>query len=282
MIDNKLKNAFRTSSTYDFYGRRISSTTQNWNDSLWCNLIKVTLAYHPQGFQHYFFVEYWKDTNWVNDRWWLFNYNDDWVLSSVLVKKWIKGEWNDYGKVSFIYNKTEFQVIELMQIWNNLAWINAYKCTYSYNENNYFKRGFFEHWQDNTWIPEDGIIHIYNPDGFVDHFWTHEVLAYYGQTTSIKEEGKFYLQEYELSQNYPNPFNSTTRIKYAVGSTEYVVLKVFDLLGREVVTLVNEPKQSGEYEVEFDANKYGLTSGIYFYQLRSGEFVETKKFVLMK
>lgn len=61
-----------------------------------------------------------------------------------------------------------------------------------------------------------------------------------------------------------------------------VELKIFDLLSREVATLVNEPKEGGEYEVEFDASKYNLTSGVYFYQLSSVNYIATKKFVLMK
>ncbi|MBU2444524.1 MAG: T9SS type A sorting domain-containing protein, partial [Bacteroidetes bacterium] len=99
--------------------------------------------------------------------------------------------------------------------------------------------------------------------------------------TSVNDQ-EIVAHKFKLYQNYPNPFNPVTRIKYAVSSTQNVKLKVFDLLGREVATLVNEPKQAGEYEIELDANKYGLTSGVYFYQLRAGEFISTKKFVYLR
>ncbi|MCR4416347.1 MAG: T9SS type A sorting domain-containing protein [Ignavibacteria bacterium] len=69
---------------------------------------------------------------------------------------------------------------------------------------------------------------------------------------------------YQLHQNYPNPFNPSTKIKYSIKYKGLVTLKVFDLLGRELATLVNEPKQPGVYEIEFDASKYGLSSGVYF------------------
>ncbi len=85
---------------------------------------------------------------------------------------------------------------------------------------------------------------------------------------------------YLLDQNYPNPFNPSTSIQYAVSSWQFVSLKVYDVLGNEVVTLVNEEKPAGNYEVEF--NGEGLTSGIYFYQLRAGNFIETKKMVLLR
>ena len=87
-------------------------------------------------------------------------------------------------------------------------------------------------------------------------------------------------QEFGIDQNYPNPFNPTTTIKYQIPELSFVTLKVYDVLGNEIATIVNEEKPIGIYEVEFDAT--GLPSGIYFYKLRAGTFVETKKMVLMK
>ncbi len=86
--------------------------------------------------------------------------------------------------------------------------------------------------------------------------------------------------QFELYQNYPNPFNPTTRIQFRVASSGFVQLNVFDVLGREVATLVNEEKLPGKYDVQFDASK--MSSGIYFYRLTSGSFSSTKKIVLMK
>jgi photosystem II stability/assembly factor-like uncharacterized protein len=93
--------------------------------------------------------------------------------------------------------------------------------------------------------------------------------------------------QYKLFQNYPNPFNPTTSLKYAINSRQFVTLKVYDLLGREIATLVNEVKPAGEFEVEFNAASHSgkvrnLPSGIYFYQLNAGDYKETKKMVLLK
>jgi hypothetical protein len=87
---------------------------------------------------------------------------------------------------------------------------------------------------------------------------------------------------YNLHQNYPNPFNPSTVISYQLSAVSYVTLKVYDILGREITTLVNESKPAGEYEFEFNAIKYNLPTGVYFYRLSSGAFTSTRKFVLTK
>ena len=85
---------------------------------------------------------------------------------------------------------------------------------------------------------------------------------------------------FKLLQNFPNPFNPSTKIKYSIPAQSFVTLKVYDLLGREVATLVNEEHTAGNYEAEF--NGKDLPSGVYFYQLKANEYVETKKMVLLR
>jgi hypothetical protein len=83
-----------------------------------------------------------------------------------------------------------------------------------------------------------------------------------------------------LFQNYPNPFNPSTKIDFRIVDLEFVNLKVYDILGKEVATLVDEEKVAGEYKIQFNAAN--LPSGFYFYQLKAGEYVETRKMVLLK
>ena len=111
-------------------------------------------------------------------------------------------------------------------------------------------------------------------------------------SNAIEVEIKNISFEFSLEQNYPNPFNPTTKIKYSISSVEThsgaspqnVLLKVYDVLGNEIATLVNEEKVPGVYEVEFSAEAGGrkLSSGIYFYKLQAGNFTAVKKLVLMK
>lgn len=100
-----------------------------------------------------------------------------------------------------------------------------------------------------------------------------------GNTTDIKLNSSE-VTGYSLSQNYPNPFNPKTVINYELRVTGNPKLKVFDVLGNEVIELVNEKQNAGSYSVEFDGS--GFASGIYFYKLTAGDFVETKRMVLLK
>jgi hypothetical protein len=110
-----------------------------------------------------------------------------------------------------------------------------------------------------------------------------------GRITSVDDLEQQNPDEFELSQNYPNPFNPSTKIKFTIpespllggdGTGGLVTLKVHDILGNEMTVLVNKQLPAGTYEVEFDGTE--LPSGIYFYQLRAGSFVETKKMLLLK
>jgi hypothetical protein len=117
---------------------------------------------------------------------------------------------------------------------------------------------------------------------------TDNLIAIRDEPVSVEDQ--LNINGFNLSRNYPNPFNPTTKIKFSIPSNQnplpggarggLVTLKVYDVLGNEVTTLVNEQKSSGEYEVEFDGSN--LSSGIYFYRLKSGSFIETKKMILLR
>ena len=106
-----------------------------------------------------------------------------------------------------------------------------------------------------------------------------ELFNYNYVPTSI-ENTKNKKLSYLLFQNYPNPFNPTTIIKYEIPKTSLVTLKIYDILGRVVKTLVNEKESIGSYKVEFNASR--LASGIYFYRIQAGDYVQTKKMILLK
>jgi len=120
----------------------------------------------------------------------------------------------------------------------------------------------------------------FDPNGFLYTGTTNRgVFRSIESTTSVRLEHSI-PSKYFLSQNYPNPFNPKTKINCQIPELSFVTIKIYGVLGNEVATLVNEEKPAGSYEVEFDGAN--LPSGIYFYQIRDGNFVETKKMVLLK
>jgi hypothetical protein len=125
---------------------------------------------------------------------------------------------------------------------------------------------------------------VNNPDGFKIAIISHSINLYY-IIVKVESANSNTPSDFSLSQNFPNPFNPVTKIKFEIpdqvrNDNAVVTLKVYDILGREIATLVNEEKPAGEYEVEFNAAN--LPSGIYFYQIKSGNFIENKKMVLLR
>jgi hypothetical protein len=106
--------------------------------------------------------------------------------------------------------------------------------------------------------------------------WTTELST---SITSIKNEAAL-PTVFALEQNYPNPFNPSTMISYSIPQSSFVTLKVYDILGNEITTLVNETRSAGKYEVRFDASE--LSNGVYFYTVNADNFTSTKKMLLMK
>ena len=100
-------------------------------------------------------------------------------------------------------------------------------------------------------------------------------------TTVVQDEAiKILPKDYSLLQNYPNPFNSSTTISFALPKKELVMLKIYDILGREVATLVNEYKEAGNYQVNFVSN--GLASGLYVYKIEAGRYIAVKKMLYIR
>jgi hypothetical protein len=175
-----------------------------------------------------------------------------------------------FGSVTFpfgTYDALRIKNVDETKVYFNGSVINQYGSTYfTWVAKN---GGTFEADLD-TALVTSGNVTVYSAN-----------MTQFNATTSVEEKGNNITPtEFMLSQNYPNPFNPSTTIQYSIPKVSNVVVKVYDVLGNEVATLVDEYKEAGRYEVNFDASK--LSSGIYFYKLQAGNFVETKKMILMK
>ena len=145
-------------------------------------------------------------------------------------------------------------------------------------------------WQKLGFVKGSGNSNSPKEYSFIDNNTTSGTVEY--RLKQIDNDGNFkYSQiltvsslptKFELSQNYPNPFNPTTTINYDLPQQSKVVLKVYNILGQEVATLVDKEEQAGVYTVQFSPNSYRLASGIYIYRLTAGSFAQTRKMTLLK
>lgn len=215
------------------------------------------------------------------------------------------GPYDNSGRVT-VFNTTTDAPVGTVQMFGNIASVvfNSQQIAYSsasrlvaYNANTLdtirtnrnpypIASGSLTIDRDTLYIARTGSITLYNAltrdslsrfalNASAPYF---SVAVYSGRATSVAQATM--PQEFQLAQNYPNPFNPTTNIGFSIQASGVVTLKVFDLLGREVTTLVSEPMQPGSYSVEFDAR--GLASGMYFYRLTAGGKSMTKKLTVMK
>jgi hypothetical protein len=207
------------------------------------------------------------------------NNKDVWVETIANVTRYIK-ERDDYVYSILTYDETQIK----LNIYDNLD-----NEIYNYPLSVFVKVP--ESWKFalkiqggaidtlNVFTNDSGTVVLANiiPDGGVVSLFKMSI-------SGAEDVADFIPDEIQLFQNYPNPFNPSTIIQYSVSNRQFVNLKIYDILGNEIATLVYEEKTAGTYEVEFNygLNHRNLPSGVYFYQLRAGNFVETKKMILTK
>jgi len=178
---------------------------------------------------------------------------------------------------------TTFQVRDVTFDKNGFVYVSSDKVYRSTNNG--------DNWTEiSTGLP-DAYIHslAVDADGYIfAGTLNNGVYRSLESTTSVGDDKLKSPNSFALEQNYPNPFNPSTTIRYTILSviasetkqSQLVTLKVYDVIGNEVATLINEEKPAGSYEVKFNAT--GLSSGIYFYKLSAGSLVATKKMILIK
>jgi hypothetical protein len=208
------------------------------------------------------------DTSWVNSSKKFYSYDLNNNLIEELYQQWMDSIWVDTSKTLYSYDGSNNLIEQYNKVWDGLEWLNYSIGSYIYDGNNNQIETLNQIWDDSSWV---------NVDRYLYSYIIVDVEQFEGE-----------VKTYSLSNNYPNPFNPSTKIKYSIPSITLrqaqsdiqVSLKVFDVLGNEIETLVNEEKPAGTYEITWYAEN--LPSGVYFYQLRAGNFIETKKMLLLK
>lgn len=278
---NTWNNYGRYTFEYDTNGNEISNIYELWNNNTWEYNTMNVYFYSKLNLRDSIIYMIWNNNEWQNDKKTIFYYNQNEIdLDSLVAKNWDGNKWINIIKQKIVNNSNHNQIQQIFQTWVINIWQNSEEYNYTYNEFNYVESINCKLWNNNQWVNGDGIIFFENPDGFIAGFVSNNLSAYYTKIVGVDDIKNSSLNSYLLSQNYPNPFNPSTKIKYEIPISNYVTLKVYDLLGREVKTLVNGYQNKGVHEVIFNGNN--LSSGVYIYHFIAGTYSECRKMILQK
>jgi hypothetical protein len=252
-------NEYKNTYIYDINNYVIEELFQNWDGSDWLNQNKFTYTYDGNNNNVELLNQYWDGSNWVNSQKVTYTYLNN-NLIEYLDQEWDGFNWVNFLKNTYTYDVNNNLILRLMQTWDGSDWVNQFKYTFTYDGNNNRIEQLREEWDGSNWV---------NLSKYTYTYILTEV-----------EQLEAGAKSFSLEQNYPNPFNPSTTIKFTISDFGFTTLKIYDVLGNEVVTLVDEYKTAGSYEVEWNAKE--LPSGVYFYQLKTEGFIETKKMILLK
>jgi hypothetical protein len=222
------------------------------------------------------------------------NYNTSNNLTNATVQIWSATggvyNWNNKTMYSHTYDGNNNQIELLHQDWNNSAWVNKVKYSYTYDGNNNQTEKLYQVWSVSAWYKQTKYSYTYDGNNnqteelyqdWDGSAWKNitKQLNTYTPITAVNENLSS-INSYSLSNNYPNPFNPSTKITYSIPERATISLKVFNLLGSEVAELVKGEIEAGKYNINFNASS--LPSGVYFYRLQAGSFIQTRKMILLK
>jgi hypothetical protein len=298
----------RTTYTYDGNGNRLMALSEFWSAAQWRNGSRRTYTYDGSGNRLTEVIEHSYDSAWVAYSRYTYTYDGRGNRLTALSEFWSQDrtEWAFYDRTAYAYDGSGNTLSELNQYWV-AQWLNRSRRTYTYDGSGNRLTAVVEGWDGSQWISGSRYAYVYDGDGNLRIFraetwwegaWVpaeggfffpilertfqgYQIALHYTKVdTSIAIQLNSLPTSYQLHQNYPNPFNPTTTISCDLPQVADVTLTVYDVLGRQVRELASGTKPAGTYEVTFDAG--GLPSGLYFYRLQAGSYVETKRMVIVR
>lgn len=265
-------------------GDLLSEITEVWMDSSFVTLYKTSYLYDNYGNIILENNEVWKDETWkgyyrFSDT---FDESGKWLTDLVEVFNDSTNSWKIIDRYTATYGSSSNLLVNLGEEYSDGVWENFSKRIYTYDNNNNAVHGESYVWHNGTWILSWGALDLFydNLNRSISSYSLDADVEYTAITVSGVNSNQLTTASYSLEQNYPNPFNPTTKISYSVPTESFITLKVYDILGNEIAILLNEKKNKGDYNVEFNAAH--LSCGVYFYQIISGGFVQTRKMILLK
>jgi hypothetical protein len=280
--NNNWTYSFQYAYTYDGNGNMLTSLNQNWYNSQWNNGTLGTYTYNGNGDVLTIVLQTSSGSgSWTNADKDIYTYDANGYKINWLMQSWSSGQWVNAGQYSYTNNSNGKVLTSLYQNWQNSTWTNYHQSTCTYDANGNELTGYNTQWSNSSWQPVDYNFDV-NINGNDYYFNGYAINISYilVNTTGISADNSSIVNDYSLSQNYPNPFNPSTTISFSLPSKSFVSLKVFDMIGREVATIISEEMSAGSYSRKWNAS--ALSSGVYFYRLTAGTFVQTRKLCLLR
>ena len=284
------ENGWKYLYTYDVNNNLTEEFGQTWYGSAWVNYGKYSYTYDLNNNLTEWLYQLWNGSAWVNDIRQSYTYDGNNNLTEEFEQGWQSSAWVNYSKYSYTYDGNNNLTEKLSQNWQDSAWVNYGKHSYAYDGNNNLTEWLIQSWYVSSWKNTQRFSYTYDGNNnmieelcqnWVGSYWVNssKYLYAYVPVTEVSENLSS-INSYSLSNNYPNPFNPSTKITYSIPERSNVSLKVFDLLGSEVEELVKGETEAGSYYINFNASN--LPSGVYFYQLKTENYIGTKKMILMR
>ena len=237
--------------------------------------------------------QHWSNGQWVDLSRSTYTYDGANNMLSHCDEFWSNGQWLQYCRYTYTYDGSNDILSELGEVGLSGQWRNDYRRNYTYDAQGNLNSFWHYYWFNSSWTPTEddpapgrgmrvpytlGVTdragNSYSYTGYSVTLTRELIVTGAASQTGNAPAG------YSLSHNYPNPFNPSTTIKFELPKSSVVRLSVYDILGREVAVLVNERREAGVYEVKFDGSN--LASGVYFYRLTAGDFVSTKRMLVLR
>ncbi len=289
-------NSYKYSFQYNTNNDVSERLTEEWFENNWKNSILDVYTYNPQNQLGLVASFWWPDTTWKESVEIYYEYDNYGNINDMLTKFWESEELGLQNKYHTIYEylpATSLKTKEENQEWNLQleGWTNTWRSIYNYNTENILEGYLMDVWDGSGWITWSMENYSYDENGNLDTLlaqnwdgsqWVNSFRSIHTWTlvTSVRDENYFPLSDYSLKQNYPNPFNPSTTVNYSLPAESYVSIKVYDMTGSEMTSLVNELQQAGNHQLSFDGSNF--TSGIYFLKMTAGKFNSTIKMLLLK
>ena len=308
-------NSNRTVNTYT--GNNITEKLyQQWNVSDWSNVERFQYNYVNNNLTEKLFQQYimgWNNVElvqnsydsqnniiqtlynrWDNNNWFLESkftnqYSNGNLTIVTLQEGWIDTVWTNLSLQTMNYNSSNLLIEYISQYWHSInGWINQQRWVRTYTPDNKFLEWVTQFWQTTQWENYSRLISTYDANGnetvFAWEMWENsvwqnnaQILYNYTQVSSVEEEF-ISNPDYSLSQNYPNPFKPRTKNRCQSPLGSHQTIKKYDVLGRELETIVDGYYNTGSHSTLYIVNS-SLTSGVYFYQLKAGDYFQTKNVI---